>query len=236
MSGSPAKFAAKRRLLSASRSKWICSSTASQKLRIAPSSEISRKDGTARSRSRATKSRMERSRRTFSRMSGRRTFTATTSPVRRSTARCTCATEAAATGVGSKASKISSSGAPRPDSTVQRTAAKEKGGTWSCSTEISSTSGRGSRSPRVEAICPTLMKVAPSDVHSRTRARPAARASGADPRPRSRHHWRANTQAATAVAPAMCAERTPILPACPSPLFIPETHPAAPGFVGRGSG
>ena len=81
-SGSVAKFGRKRRCCRPRSSRWICSSTASQNARSAPSSDTSRSDGHARARAlRPTKSRIERSSCTFSRMSGRRTLTATTSPV-----------------------------------------------------------------------------------------------------------------------------------------------------------
>ena len=84
-------------------------------------------------RARPTNSRIARSSRTLSRMSGRRTLTATVSPVARSTARCTCATDAAATGSGSKLANSASSGRPssRLDGAAHvveaRTAAPDRG-------------------------------------------------------------------------------------------------------------
>ena len=65
-------------------------------------------------------------------------------------------------------------GRPSSASTVARTAAKENGGTRSRSRRRARRpAAAGSRSARVDAICPTLMKVAPSVVQSATSARPA---------------------------------------------------------------
>ena len=94
-------------------------------------------------------------------------------------------------------------GGPSSLSTVARTAANGKGGTRSRSSDSSSTSGRGSRSARVEAICPTLMNVAPSVVQSRTSARPSgarrdlarARRRGGAARSRARRRAPAATPA-----------------------------------------
>ena len=73
---------------------------------------------------------------------GRCTLTTTDSPVT-SVAACTCAIDAAASGSGEKDAKTWSSGRPRSDSTMARTARNGSAGTWSRSFLNSPTSSSG---------------------------------------------------------------------------------------------
>ena len=78
-------------------------------------------------------------------MSGRRTFTATSSPVT-SRARWTCAMEAEATGSGSNRAKNCSRGPPSSDSAARSATPASSGGTSSCSRANSRTNSWPSRS------------------------------------------------------------------------------------------
>ena len=92
---------------------------------------------------------------------GRRTLTATSRPSR-STAKCTCAIEALATGTGSKLANTASIGSPNARSTIARATGAGNGGTRSCSLASSSAMSGGSRSRRVDSTWPNLTKIGPS--------------------------------------------------------------------------
>src|SRR5712691_6047441 len=92
---------------------------------------------------------------------GRRIFTAASVPPR-STARCTCATEALATGWGSNRSNSSPTGLPKARSTSAAASSAGNGGTRSWSFASSSARSAGTRSRRVESTWPNLMKMGPS--------------------------------------------------------------------------
>ena len=92
---------------------------------------------------------------TCSRMPGRCTFTATTRPLR-STARWTCPSEAAATGVFSNSAKAFDIFTPSSEVTMASTSANGNGSTSSCRRVSASRKGAGSRSARVDRSWPTL--------------------------------------------------------------------------------
>ena len=94
-------------------------------------------------------------------MPGRWTFTATVSPLG-STARCTWAMDADATGVSQNSEKTESMESPSSASTICLTWAKGKDGTLSWSFSSSAHSSCGIISGRVPAICPNLTKDGPS--------------------------------------------------------------------------
>ncbi|CAB4584360.1 unannotated protein [freshwater metagenome] len=87
---------------------------------------------------------------------GRCTFTTTSSPVR-STAACTWAMEAAASGVRSKLWNRSSRRPPRSPSTTVRTTSNGSAGTWSRHSLNSLTSSAGNSPSPLEMIWPSLM-------------------------------------------------------------------------------
>ena len=89
-------------------------------------------------------------------MPGRSTFTATVCPLARSVARCTCASDAAATG-GPKSAKTASTRWPSSCSTAARASSCAKGGSLSCSTVSCAASSAPTTSGRVESSWPNLM-------------------------------------------------------------------------------
>ena len=94
---------------------------------------------------------------------GRWTLMATSSPLSRRTARCTCASEALPSGLESISEKIRSRRSlPYMVSSVARTSSKGSGSTsvWRC--ESSSQYSGGRISERVESVWPILMKLGPS--------------------------------------------------------------------------
>jgi len=98
-------------------------------------------------------------------MPGRSTLTATSrcTPVRSSTsAKCTCAIEALATGTRSNRMKISSTGRLNARSIVATATCGSNGGTRSCRRASSSARSAGSRSRRVDSTCPNFTKIGPS--------------------------------------------------------------------------
>ncbi len=97
----------------------------------------------------------------ISRMPGRNILTTTSSPPL-SVAACTCAIEAAASGVSSKNAKISASGRPNVDSIVATAILPSNGGTWSCSSASSSAMSTGSKSRRVDNAWPNFTNMGPS--------------------------------------------------------------------------
>ena len=96
-----------------------------------------------------------------SRTPGRCTLTATSSPVS-SVARCTCASEAEPSGVGSIFAKISSTGRRYSFSSVSSTIEYGMGSASARSFASSSQNDCGRISDRIERICPTLTNVGPS--------------------------------------------------------------------------
>src|SRR6266849_79137 len=92
---------------------------------------------------------------------GRRILTAAWVPPG-STARCTWATDALATGCSSNLSKTFAIGLPNARSTSARASSPGNGGTRSCSFASSSARSAGSRSRRVESTWPNLTKMGPS--------------------------------------------------------------------------
>ncbi|SLJ82568.1 Uncharacterised protein [Mycobacteroides abscessus subsp. abscessus] len=83
-------------------------------------------------------------------------FTATLRPSS-SSATCTCATEALATGSASKRRNTWVSGLPSSRSTARLLCAAVMCGVWSCSTRSVDTQSGPNRSERVAAIWPILM-------------------------------------------------------------------------------
>src|SRR5882672_10667698 len=92
---------------------------------------------------------------------GRRILTAASVPPG-STARCTWATDALATGCSSNFSKIFAIGLPKARSTSATASLPGKGGTLSWSFASSSARSAGKRSRRVESTWPNLTKMGPS--------------------------------------------------------------------------
>src|SRR6266571_9121203 len=92
---------------------------------------------------------------------GRRILTAASVPPG-STARCTWATDALATGCSSNFSKIFASGLPNARSTSATASSPGNGGTRSWSFSSSSARSAGKRSRRVESTWPNLTKMGPS--------------------------------------------------------------------------
>ena len=127
-------------------------------------------------------------------MSGRSTFTATGVPSK-SSAKCTCATEALAIGVRSKELNTASTGLPYRRARVASTCSDGNGGTLSCSFASSSAMSARIRSRRVDSICPNLTKIGPKSWSSRRKRSPrgadvsrqkvSARAAGRTARKRS---------------------------------------------------
>ena len=108
-------------------------------------------------------------------MFGRSTLTATGVPSG-SSAKCTCATDALATGVRSNALKTSVERAAVARAPASRSTSSDgNGGTRSCSFASSSAMSGGSRSRRVDSIWPNLTKIGP-EVLERA-AQPHARAA-----------------------------------------------------------
>ncbi len=101
-------------------------------------------------------------------MPGRWTLTTTRSPPS-VVARCVCAMDAVARASGEKSVYSSPSGAPRPDSTTSRMVSKGSTGAASCRVSSAAIQSAGSRSRRMERICPSLMKVGPSDASRRAK-------------------------------------------------------------------
>ncbi len=164
------------RIRSSSSSRCLANSaTTSRGFRRRPSGQsISIRPAPASSR--ATSWAMTRS------MPGRRIFTATSRPSGR-TAKCTCATEALASGCAAKSANTSPTGLPKACSSTASACAEGKGGTWSCSFASSSARSTGSRSRRVDSTWPNLTKIGPSA----SSARRSRTARGAD---RSRQNSR----------------------------------------------
>src|SRR5882762_1002964 len=92
---------------------------------------------------------------------GRRILTAASVPPG-STARCTCATDALATGCSSNFSKIFAIDLPKARSTSATASSPGNGGTRSWSIASSSARSAGKRSRRVENTWPNLTKMGPS--------------------------------------------------------------------------
>src|SRR6266705_210836 len=108
---------------------------------------------------------------------GRRILTAASVPPW-STARCTCATEALATGWGSNRSNSSPTGLPKARSTSAAASSAGNGGTRSWSFASSSARSAGTRSRRVESTWPNLMKMGPSASSARRSRAPRGSRSG----------------------------------------------------------
>ncbi len=104
---------------------------------------------------------MPRSARTCLSRLGRWTLTATFVPSC-STARCTCPSDAAASGFGSNSAYSSSGGAPSSAMITSRTCSYGKGGTSFCSLSSSVRHSSGSTLAWLETICPSLTYVGPS--------------------------------------------------------------------------
>ena len=122
-----------------------------------------------RSAWRATSRITAASRSTNSATPGRCTFTTTGSPVV-STARWVWPMDAAARGSHSKLAKAVSTGSPSADSMASRTSSASIGRTLAWSPASSSVSAAGSRSVRVDAICPNFTIIPPaSSMVSRSR-------------------------------------------------------------------
>ncbi len=104
--------------------------------------------------------RMRMSRSTCSFTPGRSTFTTTSRPLN-VRAECTCATEAAAKGSGSKRMKSSCGGLPSASSIAAMDSSTGKGFTLSCSFCSSARYSGGKRSVRRLRCWPSFTKVAP---------------------------------------------------------------------------
>src|SRR5712692_6366576 len=102
---------------------------------------------------------------------GRRILTAASVPPG-STARCTWATDALATGCGSNFSKTFATGRPKARSTSARASSAGNGGTRSWSFASSSARSAGTRSRRVESTWPNLTKMGPSASSARRNRTP----------------------------------------------------------------
>jgi hypothetical protein len=113
---------------------------------------------------------------------GRRTLTASAVPSA-SRARCTCATEPAASGSRSKAQKMVSGGAPRSSVNWEWICANAAGAARSCSFSNCAIHSGANRSTRVARIWPSLTKVGPRSC-SAWRTRAGAAMAGAAPAPR----------------------------------------------------
>mmetsp|Transcript_9347 Transcript_9347/g.23786 ORF Transcript_9347/g.23786 Transcript_9347/m.23786 type:complete len:254 (+) Transcript_9347:64-825(+) len=129
-------------------------------------------------------------------MPGLSTFTATSRPLLRSTARCTTATDALAMGVSSNCVNVVVSGAPVSCSTMRRTSSKGTGGAWSRHFWNSSTYSGGNIVGAEATNCPSFMYVAPSFSQSRLSTLGGDGSS-------------ANAAAASAAAAGLCAARVP---------------------------
>ena len=109
-------------------------------------------------------------------MSGRSTFTTTSreTPFASggSVAACTCAMDADASGVVSNCAKAVLTGSCKAFSTIARAASPSNGFTRSCSSASSSATSGGTRSRRVERICPNLTKMGPSSCNAMRRRAP----------------------------------------------------------------
>ena len=92
---------------------------------------------------------------------GRCSLTTTSRPSSR-VARCTCASDAAASGFALKVAYSFSGGAPSSDSTTSRASSAENGLTSLWSFASSCSQSGGSESARLETICPNLTYVGPS--------------------------------------------------------------------------
>jgi hypothetical protein len=79
-----------------------------------------------------------------------------------STARCTCETDADATGCGENSRNSSPIGLPNSSTSMASATDGGNGGTRSWSRSSDARNSGGNRSGRVEKICPILMNVAPS--------------------------------------------------------------------------
>ena len=102
---------------------------------------------------------------------GRSTLTTTSSPLL-SLAACTCAMEAAASGVSSKLKNISASGRPNARSMAPTATSLSNGGTRSWSFASSSAISTGMRSRRVDSAWPNFTKIGPSSSSARRRRSP----------------------------------------------------------------
>ena len=89
-----------------------------------------------------------------------------------SVAACTWAMDAEASGVVSKSAKASLIGKPNACSTMTRAVSPSKGLTRSCNCASSLATSGGTRSRRVERICPNLTKIGPSSCKARRRRAP----------------------------------------------------------------
>src|SRR5215469_4538868 len=114
-----------------------------------------------RSPSRASHKNSSRSREKASTMPGRNTLTATSRPSV-VVAKCTCAMDAAATAVSSKAANIDPRGLENSASISSRAWAPGNGGRRSCRLARSRVISSPKRSARVDSSCPSLMKLGPS--------------------------------------------------------------------------
>ena len=125
-----------------------------------------RPSGPSRSMMRATIFSRDRSFSMMLSMPGRSTLTATSRPSC-STAKCTWAIEAEATGSTSNCANNLSGGAPSAASTQAAAWADGNGGTRSCSSASSLAISAGIRSRRVDSTWPNLTKMGPSDSSAR---------------------------------------------------------------------
>jgi hypothetical protein len=104
-------------------------------------------------------------------MPGRTTLTTASRPSC-SVAGWTCAIEAEASGLVSKEANTSLTGSPSAFSMMARASSPGNGGTWSCSKASSSAISGGSRSRRVDRICPNLTYTGPRSCSARRRRSP----------------------------------------------------------------
>ena len=104
-------------------------------------------------------------------ISGRTTLTTTCSPLC-SVAQCTWATDAEAIGVFSKRANSSDTGLPSAFSIIATDCSCGKAGTLSCSLASSSAISSGSKSRRVDSICPNFINTGPNSSMARRRRTP----------------------------------------------------------------
>mmetsp|Transcript_779 Transcript_779/g.3084 ORF Transcript_779/g.3084 Transcript_779/m.3084 type:complete len:225 (+) Transcript_779:1607-2281(+) len=138
--------------------------------------------GSRRSASAATQRMLRQSTANCSNSPSRWILTTTSSPVVLSVARCTCASDAAASGFFENVSKTASSGPPSSSSTIAMARSAGKPGTWFCSETSSEITSGGSTSTRVDSSWPSLMNVGPNltsaSLSSAAKVRRASIASG----------------------------------------------------------
>ena len=102
---------------------------------------------------------------------GRTTLTTASRPSC-SVAGWTWAMEAEASGWVSNEANMVSTGSPSASSIMSRACSPGNGGTWSCSNASSSAMSRGSKSLRVDSICPNLTYTGPNSCKASRRRSP----------------------------------------------------------------